>query len=231
MFWILSCMNMQTWWSKKGWFVLYIKWKQTLLSVLWLGTNDSACHLPHPSSLSLAKTWGLYHLQGEEDHEARHGGALRRDISSIFLECARRVSCLKRKSCLEIWRSKQIPSECFVGKLRHFLEKLRQVKVQVDEAPEAFDHPTTSRRVTELRRICSRIDCVGWNHLPRLRPFLLRRTKEHQWNLVVYLMSYIIVIYNIYIYTYYFCFDIPVISILHCFFLFVLNDCEWLKIT
>ena len=27
---------------------------------------------------------GVYHLQGEEDHEARHGGALRRDISSIF---------------------------------------------------------------------------------------------------------------------------------------------------
>ena len=161
------------WWSKKGWFVLYIKWKQTF-------------------AIS-PMTWGLYHLQGEEDHEARNGGALRRDISSIFWNVTGEYPVSRGRVAWRFGdRNKSHPS--FVGKLRHFLEKLRQVQVQVDEAPEAFDHPTTSWRVRELRWICSTIDCVGWNHLPRLRPFLLRRTKEHQWNLVVYLMSYIIVI-------------------------------------
>lgn len=104
MFWILCCMNMQTWWSKKGWFVLYIKWKQTLLSVLWLGGVSRA---------GRGGPWG----KAWRCLASRH--------IFHFLECDRRVSCLKRKSCLEIWRSKQIPSECFVGKLRHFFEKRR----------------------------------------------------------------------------------------------------------
>ncbi len=38
--------------------ILYIKWKQTLPTVLWLETDDSACPVAHPSNLSLAKTWG-----------------------------------------------------------------------------------------------------------------------------------------------------------------------------
>ena len=56
-------------------------------------------------------------------------------------------------------RNKSHPS-FFCWKTAAFFRNAK-VKVQVDEAPEAFDHPTTSWRVRELRRIGSTIDFVG----------------------------------------------------------------------
>lgn len=99
-------------------------------------------------------------MQGEEDHEARHGGALRRDISSIFWNVTGEYPVSRGRVA---WRfgdpNKSHPS-VLLENCGIFLRNA-EVKVQVDEAPEAFDHPTTSWRVRELRRICSTIDCVG----------------------------------------------------------------------
>lgn len=155
MFWILCCMNMQTWWSKKGWFVLYIKWKQTLLSVLWLGGVSRA---------GRGGPWG----------KAWRCLASRHTVSSylpFFGMCQASILSQEEELLGDLEIETNPIRVCFVGKLRHFFR----------ETPKSKSKLMKLLRLLIIQRLHGVSQSSGGSVLPTALVEIIYRGYDHSY--------------------------------------------------